>query len=766
MRGVLCVNKQKGDGEMRLLVWFTVGFASGCGLGLLLFQGVFLPVLALGFLIGCVLLGFVGTPSARMKLLSLIFGGCAIGLGWIWMYDMLELRTARAYDGVSTELSIEVTDYSYETTGGVAADGRILLDGESYKIRFYIDEYELLRPGDQVSGVFELRFTGFGGEQSPTYHQGKGIFLLAYPDESITVSQRDNIPAKYFTAVLRNRILNKLNQLFPEDTAGFARALLLGDTTDLSDKDDYAFKISGIRHIIAVSGLHVSILFTFIYTLMRKRRWPTALVGLPLLILFAALAGFTPSIVRACVMQGLMILALLSKREYDGPTALAFAVLVILLCNPISLTAVGFQLSVGCVIGIFLFSERIRRYLYSKSKKGLYKDKRLKGKLFRWLCGSVSMTLGATLLTTPLSAYYFGYLSIVGLLGNLLTLWAVSLIFYGITVACLLGFIWLPAGRLIAWVISWLMRYVTGVAGLLSALPFAAVSLEDLYIQIWLIFAYILIAIQLFTRPKRPFLTVGCISVGLACSLFLSAAEIRSEDFSMTVLDVGQGQCILLESGNTCYVVDCGGDYAGDAADLAAQALRTDGFSQIDGMILTHFDQDHAGGAESLLAQLATDVVYLPNADPDNVTRSELEADHGERLYWVEEPVELTCGKARITIFPGEPGEDGNNSSLCILFQTEECDILITGDRSSSGEAYLLEQTQLPDLEILVAGHHGSESSTSLPLLAETTPDIVVISVGADNSYGHPTQAVLNRLDIFGCMVWRTDIHGTIIFRG
>jgi competence protein ComEC len=144
---------------------------------------------------------------------------------------------------------------------------------------------------------------------------------------------------------------------FPADTAAFAKALLLGDSSGLNYELDTAFKLSGIRHIIAVSGLHVSILFSLMYILAGKRKVLTALLGIPVLFLFAAVAGFSPSIVRACVMQVLMIVAMLLDKEYDPPTALSFAVLLMLAVNPSAVTSVSLQLSVGCMMGIFMFSQ-------------------------------------------------------------------------------------------------------------------------------------------------------------------------------------------------------------------------------------------------------------------------------------------------------------------------------------------------------------------------------------------------------------------------
>jgi competence protein ComEC len=137
-----------------------------------------------------------------------------------------------------------------------------------------------------------------------------------------------------------------------------------------------------------------------------------------------------------------------------------------------------------------------------------------------------------------------------------------------------------------------------------------------------------------------------------------------------------------------------------------------------------------------------------------------------DKVRMIEPNSILSIPGSAITVFAGEESTDDNEQSLCILFQPENCDILITGDRSEEGELALLEHTDLPDLEILGAGHHGSATSTSWELLNATRPEVVIISVGKDNRYGHPKQETLERLQSFGCGIYRTDLEGTIIFRG
>lgn len=744
---------------MRKLMWFAIGFAGACVVGIYLNSVLWLALIAVSCFLLCVFLYFYRKKLCTILLVATL--GFVLGAGWLHVHDATYLNPARKVDGQTLATEIEITDYSRETDYGIAANGTINLKGRPYQVYVYL-KAEPLQPGDVISGKFRLRFTATGGKEDATFHPGKGIFLLAYAKDSIAVQRPDTIPGKFFAAKLRRNIQNTLDSIFPEDTVGFARALLLGDSSKLSVEDDTAFKISGIRHVIAVSGLHVTILFSLVYTFAGKRRVLTAVLGIPVLFVFAAVAGFTPSILRACVMQCLMILGLLLKKEYDSPTALSFAVLIMLIINPLSITSVSFQLSVGCMIGIFLFSSRMNHFLLRVLH--VPKDKSMRAKAGRWVAGCVSVTVSATAATMPLSAYYFGTVSIVGILTNLLTLWIVSFAFYGIMLACIFGALWLDLGTVVAWIVSWAIRYVLLTARLLSKLPAAAVFTDSIYVLLWIVFCYVLLAAFLWGKRKHPFAYASCVAAGLCLALTASYCEPKTDDFRVTVLDVGQGQSIVIQSYESTYLVDCGSDNGTNAADVAAQHLLSQGITRIDGLILTHYDEDHAGGAEALLNRVSADVLYLPDSTDDGDIKAQLTKSYGNMIQWVTETTLQAGPWGSFTIFPGGDNKDDNESGLCILFQSEDCDILITGDWSIAQEIALVQQVELPELELLVLGHHGAKTSTSLPLLSATTPKVAVASVGVDNSYGHPSPEVLKRLKMFGCQVWRTDLDGTITF--
>lgn len=745
---------------MRKLMWFSIGFAISCVVAIYLLSGN--VALWLGaIIVPAVVLLLI--KHKNVKIAGVILLGCAVGFLWNWGYDRLYLQPAKAYDGQLIMTHIQATDYNCATEYGGMVDGKITLGDKVYKVRLYMDDNLTISPGDEIYGVYELGLTTPSGKEESDYYQGKGIFLIATTDGDLYIEKADKVPAKYFPVLLRSKITERLHAVFADDVVGFARALLLGDSSLLTYEQDTAFKTSGIRHIIAVSGLHVSILFSLVYKIAFKRRLSTALLGIPVLILFAAVAGFTPSINRACIMQILMMLALLFDKDYDQPTALAFSVLVMLAVNPMTVTSVSFQLSVCCVMGILMFSGRVSTYILNRL--GRPKGKTLRARLARWTSSGIGVTLSAMVFTTPLLAWYFGSVSLVGVFANLLTLWAVSIVFYGIMAACVLGWIWLPLGKIVAWVISWFIRYILLASRLLAKIPLSAVYTDSIYIVLWIVVCYLLFAAFLLSKKKRPLVLLAMMAGCLCLSLIASYVEPRLDDYRVTVYDVEEGQAILLQAKGEYYLIDCGGSSTDEAVDTVAQSLLSQGITRLDGIVVTHYDVDHAGGVPGLLSRVDADVIYLPDIPDDGNIKSVLADRYESKVQWINDKIYVVNGQNKLTLIPALPDSSVENEcSLCVLFQAENCDILITGDRGVTGEKALLKAFDLPQLELLVAGHHGSAESTNFELLHKTRPKAVVISTGS--RYNGPSEELLDRLRMFGCLVWRTDQQGTIIFRG
>ena len=361
--------------------------------------------------------------------------------------------------------------------------------------------------------------------------------------------------------------------------------------------------------------------------------------------------------------------------------------------------------------------------------------------------------------TTPLCAMYFGTVSLIGVVTNLLTLWMIGGIFYGILAVCLVGQIFLPGASALAKILALPIRLVLFLADILADVPLSAVYTRSCYVTAWLVFVYVLLIFFLLGKNRKPALLAGCACLGLCIALLASWAEPVLYSTGITVLDVGQGQCIVLQCKGKTFLVDCGGDSDTRTADMAAQTLLSQGISRLDGLILTHTDADHAGAVENFLSRIAADVLILPPVPIETAVSADTE------LLFAAENLELSFEGGKITVYRGITEEKSNENSLCVLFETENCAILITGDRGSFGEQMLLRNADMPDVDILIAGHHGSKNSTSEALLQTVRPEIVCISAGRDNPYGHPAPELLNRLEDFGCQIYRTDLQGDIIIR-
>lgn len=699
------------------------------------------------------------------RIIALFMLSFSLGICWFSMFDSVYLSDALALDGKTQNAQIELTDYSNANSYGSTAEGKIKINGKYYQVVTYMNEATNFHPGMIIEGTFCFRFTSEGGLKEATYHRSEGIFLLAYQQGNLVVSEEKDVSVFRYPAVLRRMLTTRIDELFPENAAAFAKALLVGDRSGIDYEMNTAFKVSGISHIVAVSGLHVTILFSMLHVFFLKKRVISTLIGIPVLILFAAVAGFSPSITRACIMQCLMLLATLLNREYDPPTALGAAALVMVIANPMVVISISFQLSVGCIIGIFLFSNRIHDWLLDNKRLGNAKGKSVTARIKRWFAGSISISMSASVITTPLVAVYFGTVSLVSLLTNLLVVWLVSFIFYGVVFCVLLSLPFMQMACIAATFITFPIHFVLGTARLISQLPFAAVYTQSQYIVIWLVFTYLMLAVFLCMKKKPVLLMFCCTAFTLCASLMAAWIEPLMDECRVTVLDVGQGQCVLLQSEGRSFLIDCGGDSATKSADLAAETLLSQGVSRLDGIVVTHFDADHAGGIPYLLTRIQVDKVFLPDVLDDDAVGLEIESHSDSKPIYVKDDLLLTFGQSKLTLFAPDSRNMGNESSMCVLFQTENCDILLTGDRGTLGEMMLLHKTQLPKLEALIAGHHGSANSTGDKLLAQTLPEYVLISVGKNNIYGHPADSLLERIQKYGAAVYRTDLNGTIVFR-
>ncbi len=705
---------------------------------------------------------FLGTDWAkRIRIFAL---GMAIGLLWSQGYEKLKLEPLRSCCGTSVQVTAEVCREPQATQYGTRVQAAV--DGG--QIMLYLEcKPEELSLGDKVHLNAEVVDVSRGsGDENNLYYQSKDISLLGFQRGELTIEPAEDVPLRYVPQQLLAMVREKITELFPEDTEGFALALLTGERDGMTFQQRNNMSLTGIAHIVSVSGMHVTLIVGVIQLLCLRRRRIATVCSLIVMLLFAAMLGFSPSVTRAVTMNTVFLLAPLVRRENDGFTSLGAALLVILLHNPWAIANVSLQLSFVAMAGIFLVTPRIfARIMRVSDDKQWQETHPRRHRMLRSVAVTLAATLGANSLTLPLVAMTFGSVSVISPLTNMLLMPVISLVFTASFVLLLVAlvFSWLAPLMFLctkgAWLLSWLIRFALWAIDRLAGLPYAAVYTCSGYITAWLALVYALSIVYVLLRRCKLSLLLGCVLTSLVGACVLSA--LPRGTVQVTAFDVGQGQCIFLRNGDTTALIDCGGDEGDYSGEEVARRLLMAGERSIDALILTHYDTDHICGMEQLLSRIEVNTLILPQvADDSGNLEKILSLAEETPTRFVQTDVVLQFGDGTLNLLaPDDPQED--NASLSVLMSVGEYDILVTGDLSTEQELTLLRTHELPDLEVLVAGHHGSKNSTSAELLTATRPDVVIISVG-DNRYGHPAAEVLERIAAVGAAVYRTDLNGEI----
>ncbi len=711
---------------------------------------------------------------ARTRVL-LIFSGLAAGFLWTAVYITVFFRPAQELDDCTLRLTAAVADWPQE---GIYGGYTVLVKAEMESgvkvsaILYTDDQGGGLRPGDRIRTIAHctLGDRTFAGEKI-TYYTAKGIFLRGTAYGRLEVERPEMVMPQYWAAWASKALKQGIDATFPENVAGFARALVTGNRDNLTDEFTTSLERAGLSHTVAVSGMHLAFLASMLTALLGRGKRSTALLTILWVVLFCGIAGNTPSVLRAAVMILMLQLAPLLDRERDGPTSLALALLFLLWLNPFSAAHIGLQLSFAAVAGILLVSDRIQDWLLKKFRMdGRPKHwwVRLLRAGPRFAVSTLSATLGASMLTIPLVALHFNMVSLIAPVSNLLTLWAVGFLFIGGLAAGTLA-VFLPgAAAVLAVPFIGLARYLQWVIEWVARPALAALPLESVYYRAWLVLACILLLAFVWEKGRRPvwvLLTAGM--AALAVAVLFTRTSFYLGDMSVTVLDVGQGQSVLVRTGRFLTLADCGGDSRDDPGDVAANYLQSLGISSIDLLVVSHYHADHANGIPQLLNRVGVGKIALPDVEEGDPLREEILSIAEERripVQFIREDTRFESSERCFVSVFAPMSEEGstNELGLTVLACAGNADVLITGDMEWEGEQRLVEKAALPDVEVLVAGHHGSDTSTTPELLAAARPDLALISVGLNNKYGHPGVDTLYKLDEAGAKIYRTDLYGTI----
>lgn len=551
----------------------------------------------------------------------------------------------------------------------------------------------------------------------------------------------------------------------------FLSSIVTGERSGLSKEIRDSFNRAGIAHILSISGTHFGLLATLIFFVIRSsisilpayilRRLTiyitpsglAALLSLPILVFYLLLSGGSIPAVRSFIMIGLFLLGLLLSKKGYWLNSLLFAAFLILLWDPSSIRDISFQLSFLAVLFLgYSLNEEVGRTDKGILKPYFYLKRTFRMSLFIWLG------------TTPLVAYYFHYISLISPFVNLIITPAIGLVLLPLTILSSLVYIftdYFPFESIIAFLTDSSLKIIK----YLSSLSFSSLSIGDFPIAILIILygisiPFIISSLSLqFDQSRRRGTWKILFFFGIT-SLLIIILPGFNRGFSVTFLDVGHGDCAVIEAHGKTFVIDTGKT----GRELEAY-LRYKGKEKIDALILTHADKDHSGGFFRILNRFKVKEVWdngmlLYPEDIDVTVRSLergdiIEVDGLEMLVMHPYKGFYTYSDSGV-----------NDYSLVIRVKTKKgYSILFTGDIETEAEEDLLYLGRWLKSDVIKISHHGSRHSSSEGFIDAVSTEIAVVSVGRENPFGHPHEEVLDRLEKHAIKVYRTDLVGAIGFK-
>ncbi len=618
-----------------------------------------------------------------------------------------------------------------------------------------------------------------------TYLKTKGIFFSGYIDGDSMKRcgvKEFNISDKI--KQFHYKCCDNIDELVASDTAPLLKGVLLGEKSDFDDETKLQLSRSGLSHVTAVSGLHVSTVATIIFALFKLfkiRKRISGVFAIAFIFLFVLISGAPTSAIRAGIMTSMAIISEFIFRKSDAYTSMAFAAIVIVLAWPFAVFDAGFLLSFGAVFGILLFYPRIYRvalFLLPKNKnKALAIINKVLSKPLSIFCTSICVQLT----TAPILLYLYQELTFWSLISNLIIIPLMSFVMISGILVCTAGFIAKPIAVYIAGLGYPFLLLLKDTTEFFGRLDFGYISYG--HITPFFIFVYILFlsALHLLLGKKYKFMALIPGTTIIALFIVLGIHTATDKTAEVMFINVGQGDssCISLPRG-VDILVDGGGtpshmDYYDIGIKTVKPYLLKHGVESIEYMIASHGHDDHILGLTTLIDNIKVRELLVPYGFGESDSAKLLLDKANEKNIPVRElsageVVNISPDAQLEVLYPSKSvadsliSEQENERSLVMRLVYGKTSILYTGDLGIDSEQQLINGNKQINANILKVAHHGSSKSTSGEFVKLVSPEYAFIPVG-ENIYGHPDEKVIERLKNENCTVFRADKNNDVIFK-
>ncbi|MDD3051508.1 MAG: DNA internalization-related competence protein ComEC/Rec2 [Candidatus Cloacimonetes bacterium] len=648
-----------------------------------------------------------------------------------------------------------------EELSGQEIDGKLL----------FFTTQDSLAPGDVIETIAEIKtIPGKSNPDSFDYEEflrSKDIYGTAFNKTNIRITDRKKFSLRTVPIKIRMEIIRRIDSSFGAN-AGFVKAVILGEK-DYEDPRRQTLNQAGLSHLLAVSGLHVGIIYLIFFSLLKifiRNRKFVRIVIIFLLLLYAGICSWAPSVTRASVMISLFMLSSIWQRKYNSNNILFASLLIITAFDPAQLFSVGLQLSFLAVFTILNIVPRVKLFPRVEEPGFLLRFLDIVYKL-------AVMSMVLSLILSPLTIYYFNQTSLNGVVGNLL---GISLIGIMLPLAMLiislsgLGFI----QELYLNTFNFLLLIFDKWSELSANLPLffqdIRISLLRLII-IYLISAAIILSIKnnLWNRKYR---FLSAIAGTIVIMILLITPPALHDNLEIVFFDCGLGDIIYIKTPeNEKIMVDTGPiDKKKIYFDNSALPyLKKRDVKTIDWLIITHAHNDHFGGVSTVFSNFTVKNLLISDEFVSDKAW-ELVSMHIDstltNIMVVTDTLSLPLESVKFKIIHPDKnyiGHDRNNLSIVGRLDYRDLSVLLTGDLEGEGEEYLIKNYhQYLDTDILKVGHHGSKSSTTESFLSIVSPEYAIIFTSQKNRFDFPHIPTLNKLSFLRDNLFVTGFEGAI----